>query len=108
MASLARTPWLTLCMVYASAFQLHGPSRLSRPSLLSRQVEGEGVLVSPRFLELHRELWARQQAALRRAQPEVVQQAAAAKQVRLAVALLSPSDASPLTGCLQHHDLQGY
>jgi len=37
--------------------------------------------MSPRYLELHCELWARQQAALRRAQPEVVQQAAAAKQV---------------------------
>ena len=39
------------------------------------------MLVSPRHLELHRELWARQQAALRRVQLEVVQQAAAAKQV---------------------------
>jgi len=55
--------------------------RLISNTPLCTQVEGDGVLMSPRYLELHRELWARQQAALRRAQPEVVQQAAAAKQV---------------------------
>ena len=44
-------------------------------------MEGEGTLVAPEYLELHKELWARQQAALRRAQPEAIQAAATAKQV---------------------------
>jgi hypothetical protein len=64
----------------------------------SWQVEGDGVLVSPRYLELHRELWARQQAALRRAQPEVVQQAAAAKQVGCSASLL-PLLSHPCNHC---------
>lgn len=38
--------------------------------------------MAPQYLGLHKEMWARQQAALKRAQPAAVQQAATAKQVR--------------------------
>lgn len=44
------------------------------------QVEGEGVLVVPDHLHLHRELWQRQHHALQRGQPEAAEAAAAAKQ----------------------------
>lgn len=37
------------------------------------QVEGEGLLVKPELLHLHRELWERQQEAVRRASPAVLQ-----------------------------------
>lgn len=47
---------------------------------LLRQVEGEGVLVMPQYLGLHKSLWERQQSALRRAQPEALAVAEAAKQ----------------------------
>lgn len=36
------------------------------------QVEGEGVLVMPQYLTLHKALWERQQSALRRAQPDQI------------------------------------
>ncbi len=47
---------------------------------VSVQVEGEGVLVVPDHLHLHRELWQRQHHALQRGQPEAAEAAAAAKQ----------------------------
>jgi hypothetical protein len=43
------------------------------------QVEGEGVLVMPEYIDLHRDLWERQQNALRRSRPEAAEEAAAAR-----------------------------
>jgi len=40
------------------------------------------VLVMPQYLRLHKTLWERQQSAMRRAQPEALAVAEAAKQVR--------------------------
>lgn len=45
------------------------------------QVEGEGVLVMPQYLTLHKALWERQQSALRRAQPDQIAVAETAKEV---------------------------
>lgn len=44
-------------------------------------MEGEGVLVMPQYLPLHKALWERQQSALRRAQADQVAVAEAAKEV---------------------------
>lgn len=48
---------------------------------LFAQVEGEGVLVMPQYLSLHKALWERQQSATRRARPDQLALTEANRQV---------------------------
>ena len=57
------------------------------------QAEGEGLMVQSEYGRLHRELWARQHAALERAQPAAVAAAAALRHT--AAEALVPLECQP-------------
>ncbi|KAK9823247.1 hypothetical protein WJX72_001331 [[Myrmecia] bisecta] len=71
------------------------------------ELEGEGVLVHPTYLPLHRELWGRQQRALQRSRPEAIGAAAALREAgRASLADLQEQPEYVAGGQLHPHQLE--
>ena len=73
-----------------------------------RQVEGEGLMAKPEYLRLHRELWERQQEALRKSSPAAVDaEEAAFEAARRGLPELGQEQPAWVKGCkLYPHQLQ--